>query len=313
MKKILVTGGTGAVGRYVVDELVQHGYQVGVMDLAAPKRSDVAHHAVDVLQLDAVLQAMATMAGPNQSRYNDLRAWPRLIDEAEAVTIARGDAEALTRAVLRACGERQDECASRGGDEPVRQQVEAKARQTAADTQRYTGISLTMLQTLATSLGRFPGAKHVFVFSEGFYTGEQRQWMANVTAQAARNNVHFSTFDARGLNRDSRSQGFMADGPLQTAGDLSAYTLDDNADVLTSLAIDTGGEIIMNRNDLRPGIDIVSRASSVTYVLGYAPSKAMDGSYRKIEVKVSRPDAIVRARRGYIATPEPLPFQANKK
>ena len=143
--------------------------------------------------------------------------------------------------VLRACGERQDECASRGGDEPVRQQVEAKARQTAADTQRYTGISLTMLQTLATSLGRFPGAKHVFVFSEGFYTGEQRQWMANVTAQAARNNVHFSTFDARGLNRDSRSQGFMADGPLQTAGDLSAYTLDDNADVLTSLAIDTGG------------------------------------------------------------------------
>jgi nucleoside-diphosphate-sugar epimerase len=43
----------------VVDELVQHGYQVGVMDLAAPARSDVVHHAVDVLQLDAVLQAMA--------------------------------------------------------------------------------------------------------------------------------------------------------------------------------------------------------------------------------------------------------------
>lgn len=58
MKKILVTGGTGAVGRYVVDELVRHGYQVGVMDLAAPARSDVVHHAVDVLQLDAVLQAM---------------------------------------------------------------------------------------------------------------------------------------------------------------------------------------------------------------------------------------------------------------
>ena len=31
----------------------------GVLDLAAPARSDVLHHAVDVLQLDAVLQAMA--------------------------------------------------------------------------------------------------------------------------------------------------------------------------------------------------------------------------------------------------------------
>ena len=59
MKKILVTGGTGAVGKYIVDDLVQHGYTVGVLDLAAPARSDVTHHAVDVLQLDAVLQAMA--------------------------------------------------------------------------------------------------------------------------------------------------------------------------------------------------------------------------------------------------------------
>ncbi|CAM8668715.1 WcaG Nucleoside-diphosphate-sugar epimerases [Comamonadaceae bacterium] len=59
MKKILVTGGTGAVGKYIVDDLVQHGYTVGVLDLAAPARNDVAHHAVDVLQLDAVLQAMA--------------------------------------------------------------------------------------------------------------------------------------------------------------------------------------------------------------------------------------------------------------
>ncbi|TAF82281.1 MAG: NAD(P)-dependent oxidoreductase [Curvibacter sp.] len=46
MKKILVTGGTGAVGKYIVDDLVQHGYTVGVLDLAAPARGDVVHHAV---------------------------------------------------------------------------------------------------------------------------------------------------------------------------------------------------------------------------------------------------------------------------
>ncbi len=41
LMKILVTGGTGAVGKYIVDDLVQHGYQVGVLDLTAPARSDV--------------------------------------------------------------------------------------------------------------------------------------------------------------------------------------------------------------------------------------------------------------------------------
>ena len=33
---ILVTGGSGAVGRYVVDDLLQHGYRVGVLDRVEP-------------------------------------------------------------------------------------------------------------------------------------------------------------------------------------------------------------------------------------------------------------------------------------
>ena len=55
---VLVTGGSGEVGRYLVDELVSHGYTVGVLDLKAPARSDVKHHAVDVLSLEDVLQVM---------------------------------------------------------------------------------------------------------------------------------------------------------------------------------------------------------------------------------------------------------------
>lgn len=56
--KILVTGGSGAVGRYVVDELLQHGYQVGVLDLVAPRRAEPIFHQVDILDLDAVTRAM---------------------------------------------------------------------------------------------------------------------------------------------------------------------------------------------------------------------------------------------------------------
>ena len=52
--KVLVTGGSGAVGRYVVDDLLAHGHRVGVLDLQASHRQEVAHHKVDVLALPAV-------------------------------------------------------------------------------------------------------------------------------------------------------------------------------------------------------------------------------------------------------------------
>lgn len=56
--KVLVTGGSGAVGRYVVDELLQHGYRVGVLDLVAPLPVQLVFHQADILDLDAVLRAM---------------------------------------------------------------------------------------------------------------------------------------------------------------------------------------------------------------------------------------------------------------
>ena len=56
--RVLVTGGSGAVGRYVVEELLQHGYQVGVLDLVAPGRTEPAFHSVDIRDLDAVTRTM---------------------------------------------------------------------------------------------------------------------------------------------------------------------------------------------------------------------------------------------------------------
>lgn len=250
----------------------------------------------------ALLKAMETMKGPNQARYNDLRAWPRLIDEAEAAAVARGDRETTTRVVQRGCGERPEECQQLGGDEPVRQQVEAKARQINAEAQRDAQLSLATMQTLANGLARFPGSKHVLVFTDGFFTGDTSERMRAVVQLAARNNVRFSTFDARGLSRDPRTQSFMNDQPLQAAGDLSSLLGDNDADVLSSLAIDTGGEVIMNRNDLRPGIDIVAKQAGTYYMLGYAPTRQMDGEYHSISVQVTRPNVTIRARKGYVAT-----------
>ena len=250
----------------------------------------------------ALLKAMSGMKGPNLSRFNEMRTWPRILDETESNAIARSDRETLNRAVLRACSEQPADCQSLGGDEPVRQQVEAKARQIASEAQRDAERSLATIQTLANGLGRLPGTKNVVVFSDGFFTGELNARLKDVVTLAARNNVRFSTMDTRGLNRDPRSQNFMSASPMQAAGDLTPLTTDNNSDVLSSLAIDTGSEMFMNRNDLRPAVDIVARQAGTYYVLGYAPTRVMDGNYHNITVHVTRPGLTVRARKGYIAT-----------
>jgi VWFA-related protein len=249
----------------------------------------------------ALIKAMDGMKGPNLSRFNELRVWPTILNEEEASAIARSDRETLSRATQRACDQRPDECASLGGQEPVRAQIEVKARQINAEAQKETELTLTMLQTLAAGLGRFGGSKHVLVFSEGFFTGEKGGRLKTVVEQAARNNVRFSTLDARGLGRDLRSQNIMGEQPLQGSGDLSVLGFDSNADVLASLAIDTGGEVLNNRNNLRPAIDIISRSTEAAYVIGFATDKPMDGSYRTLTVRLKRPDLTVRARKGYIA------------
>lgn len=56
--KILVTGGSGAVGKYIVDELIRHHHKVGVLDIVSPKQSDAAFHRCDILLLDDVTDAL---------------------------------------------------------------------------------------------------------------------------------------------------------------------------------------------------------------------------------------------------------------
>ena len=56
--KVLVTGGSGRLGRYVVDELLQHA-AVTVFDLAPPQQAGVPHVAGDATDLEAVRAAVA--------------------------------------------------------------------------------------------------------------------------------------------------------------------------------------------------------------------------------------------------------------
>jgi UDP-glucose 4-epimerase len=55
--RALVTGGTGFIGSHVVDHLVAAGHDVGVIDLRVPHRPDVDHLAVDISDLDGLIEA----------------------------------------------------------------------------------------------------------------------------------------------------------------------------------------------------------------------------------------------------------------
>jgi VWFA-related protein len=71
---------------------------------------------------------------------------------------------------------------------------------------------------------------------------------------------------------------------------------------MEQLAADTGGEAILNANDLNKAIARVVQNGSRYYTLVYTPTnKEMDGKYRRIEVKLNSGKYKLSYRRGYYA------------
>lgn len=72
---------------------------------------------------------------------------------------------------------------------------------------------------------------------------------------------------------------------------------------LSVASINTGGRAFVNQSDLTGAINAIVRENGSFYVLGYYPEPPpRDGKYHKIEVKVTRPGAKVRARDGYTSS-----------
>ena len=85
-------------------------------------------------------------------------------------------------------------------------------------------------------------------------------------------------------------------------------------DVYITLANETGGRATFNSNSFDEGITRVFTENSSFYLLGYQATREADGKYRRISVKVNRPDLEVISTRQYQAekagakpTPKPPP------
>ncbi|MEO8501406.1 MAG: VWA domain-containing protein [Vicinamibacteria bacterium] len=73
---------------------------------------------------------------------------------------------------------------------------------------------------------------------------------------------------------------------------------------LKNLAEDTGGAYYFPNkvSELIKVFEAISKDLKNNYMIAYSPKRAADNTYRKIEVKVNRPEVTVRVRPGYMAT-----------
>jgi len=70
-------------------------------------------------------------------------------------------------------------------------------------------------------------------------------------------------------------------------------------------AANTGGRAVVNTNDFTAGITNIFEENQSYYLLAYYPTNTKaDGTSRRLEVKVNRPDVEIRTRSGYFA-PKP--------
>lgn len=180
------------------------------------------------------------------------------------------------------------------------------------------GIAVsTSLLALVEQMAGMSGRKTVVLFSEGLAIPERsKHTMDRMEERAQQHNVSFYTIDAAGLRVHSRipltreaiapqggedfSEGLAGDRMGQRT---EALWRDPTAG-LEPLAQRTGGLYIGDTNDLKGGFARINADRRFHYLLAYSStSPALDGTFRKIDVRVRRPDVRVRARGGYVATP----------
>jgi VWFA-related protein len=154
---------------------------------------------------------------------------------------------------------------------------EQLTRRTDDERMRAARASVETLDELANGLTRVAGPKTIVLFSDGFGLGKLEGTLRTAVGRMNRAGARVYAVDTRGL----------AGAP---------------ADTINSLAVDTGGLVIFNENNIGRALDVIAADTGVYYVLGYQPANTRyDGKYRRIDVRVQRPDVRVRARKGYLA------------
>lgn len=122
-----------------------------------------------------------------------------------------------------------------------------------------------------------PGRKALILLSDGDDNGASRASKSQVTAMAKSLEVSIYAVGIQGFDTP---KGF-----------------------LKNLAEDTGGAYYFPSKvgELIQVFEAISKDLKNNYLVAYSPKRAADNTYRKIEVRIARPEVTVRVRPGYMA------------
>jgi VWFA-related protein len=136
-----------------------------------------------------------------------------------------------------------------------------------------------------------------FAKQNAFSEADLVSQLSELTRAANRANVSFYTIDPRGL-----TAGADISQPIDPV--VYQRFVSKTQDTLRVLAEQTGGRAAVNRNDFDAALDAIDADTSDYYVLGYYSSNT-DRSRRRrtIEIKVTRPGAMVKHRTEYTLKP----------
>ncbi len=190
-------------------------------------------------------------------------------------------------------------------------------------------LRLRMTLDAFTAIGRqlagYSGRKKLIWVSGGFPIdvapgdsagfSSQRNYADDITEMTTLlrdSQVSVYTIDAAGLTTQplfqAQETGRTRNGRVMTGPQMQQrISRDSQAEIAAhqaaqKIADDTGGLAFYNRNDLDKAVMKSVADGAEYYALSYSPdNKDWDGRFRKIEVKVNRPNVLLRYRKGYNA------------
>lgn len=251
--------------------------------------------------LDGIRALSPSLETPAK-RLSALIAYPRIPSEYDTVRIERGDKQRAEEIAQQNCAAEPVSCAQEGGREYVEERIETKAKTHVEEARRAAASTVEMLRHASRNLARLDGRKTILLISEGFFVDDLRAELPQIAGEAARAGIAIYTLNARGT---SGVGGRILPDASVDRGTLSTFgeTRQEGLDVL---AAETGGIAFRNSDNYRLSLSSIASDTSTYYVLAYAPvNTALDGKFRRIELRAKWAGTNVRARRGYVASPLP--------
>ena len=171
-------------------------------------------------------------------------------------------------------------------------------------------LTLNSLLAVVKGLARIPGRKNLVFLSNGFVLrglnpgdlpGSEWPIVKAIVLEAAKSFVRIYSIDARGL--DQTSGAIISASRPSTVGEIKKKAPDPTPeDLLTQLAVDTGGLFVQRQNNFKKALDQVGSDSASYYVLGFRPTLVEKGAkFHLLKVRVNRRGLSVRSRLGYVA------------